>query len=233
MSVLTVYASTNDNHIRSSNATYTTMVNGSGFIIPSASSTTWNVGQDTGYNAWEGFLEFDLSSLPAGATVSQVSLSLYGAADNSGTEFTIEVWVYDWGGTVDSTDWRTPSDFGSLTRVATFSTSNFLISYNTFTEDGTNFQSAVSSAAGGTLRLVVASGRLRGVNIPTVAEYVVIKSADAIDTTTDPKLEITYTTATQVSPSGVSVNTSDILTPTNKMPPLWAAPSTNKNLTMN
>lgn len=193
--VTTVFAGTNDGRVQSGSTTYATARDGGGTVSVDTTSTgDIGAGQffsSPNYTLWEYFPEFDTSSIGTD-TVSSTVLGLYGIADSSSTDFSVTAWLYDWGGTVTTADWRTAAQLSALTEVATFATAGGWSSsgYNSFTETGTAFSDGINGA--GTTRIVVGSSRLESGTAPTGAEYVWWYFADQSGTTNDPKLTITH-----------------------------------------
>lgn len=202
--VTTVYGDTADTWIQSSSATYSLARAGTGSLTAvSATNSTFRVGQYLSggtYICSEAFIKFDTSSIPDTDTISQVDLEMVPNADQSATDFTAQARVYDWGAAVDTGDFTAGASLSALTRVATLSSSGIGTgSYVTFTEDGTNFQSAINAT--GTTYLVLTSDRMEANTTPAGLEYVDFRSADRAGTTDDPKLTITHA-ASSVSASG-------------------------------
>lgn len=141
----------------------------------------------------ETFVSFDTSSLPDSDTVSAAVFSLYGTGDLSfeGTG-TLQARIYDWGASVTTGDYRTPAQFAALTLVATATAASLSSSaYNDFTENGANFQTAISKT--GTTFIVVCTA-------PFAADsygdnFFGFLSADNTGTTNDPKLVVTHEAA--------------------------------------
>lgn len=195
--VTTVYSSTADGDILSTSTTYSTARSGTGYSVDTAGSSA-QIGQlldGADYYCYEAFFDFDTSSIPDTDNVSAVALALDGNFDNSTTDFTMQARTKDWGASLTSADWVAGASLGGLTLLATFATSGFsAFGYNTFTENGTNFQSAINKT--GTTRIVVASDRLESNTAPTNAERVSVATADSTGTTQDPKLTITHAAST-------------------------------------
>jgi hypothetical protein len=187
--VTTVFSGASDGVITSIDATYSTAAAGGGTLTPQDSGLGFTVGHRTGFNVHEGFLDFDTSAVGSD-DVSQVDLDLFLLQDNSTTDFTINVRPFDFGASIDSGDWRTPAQLAALTLLATFATSGLGAGYNTFSENGTSFQSAIDGA--GNTRLVLSSSRHESETEPTGSEYVLFNTSEKADTTQDPKLTITH-----------------------------------------
>src|SRR5262245_20723492 len=145
MTTTTVFASTTDGAIASSNATYATAANGSGLSAGSGASTNI-VGQTTSvYNIRQLFFEFDTSGVPDGDKVSNVVFSLEGVTDNSTIDIDMVVLDYDWSGSgLTTAEWRTPAQPQALNQLATFNTSGFSTSYMDFTSAGAVFNSSIN-----------------------------------------------------------------------------------------
>jgi uncharacterized membrane protein len=190
----TFFSSAADGWIASDNPTYATARTG-GTLNTSSSDATRFVGQAEffGYICNEVFLDFDTSSIDDAETVTSATLSLYGAVDESTTDFTLEARIYDWGPAVTTADWVSGASLGALTLVATYATSGgwSTAGYNTFTDVA--FAANVSLA--GVTRLVVSSDRHRLGNSPGVAgrEQVSFYMADDSGTSRDPKLVVVTT----------------------------------------
>lgn len=200
--VTTVYSGTNDGYAQSTSATYATALSGSGVTVDTGSATY--VGQFVSgfYFVLEGFLTFDTSGLPDSDVVSNVDLMLDGASDSSTTDFTMNARdvTSAWTEPLDASDWKTQANLSGYTLLATWATSGYSGGYNTFTPNGSNFNSAIVLT--GTTRVILSSARAEAGTTPTGNEYVGFEQADASGTTVDPKLVITHAAA-----GGVTGNT--------------------------
>jgi hypothetical protein len=147
------------------------------------------VGQQvaSSYDVWQSFLAFDTSTIPASATVTAVTLSLWVDVDLSTQDFTLNVEAFDFGATIASADWRTTQGtvIGSVATAGISTSAYTVISLTTG-----------SVQLAGTTRLCLQSSRCHG-NAPTGAEYLVLFSVEATGTANDPVLTVTYTTAGQ------------------------------------
>lgn len=190
MTTLTVFGDTADGAVESSDATYSTMRSGSGLSAFTV-TTTWIVGQQTGYVGDQIFLAFDTSPLGAGATITSAVLSLYGSENASATDFDVQARLLDWGTTVTTADWVAGASLSGLTLLGSFNTSAYsLEAYNAFSD--TAMTANINKT--GFTRMVIASSRLSNGDVPTGNEYVGFYLANEAGTTKDPKLVITYTT---------------------------------------
>jgi len=146
------------------------------------------VGMDPFDFAQESFLAFDTSSIPDGATITSVTLSLWGEADGSTQDFTIEARLYDWGASLTGADWRSIADLGSLTLLASRSSAGWAVgSYNVFTSEAA-FLSNINKT--GSTRFLLCSSRHRTNVDPSQNEYVHFEQAEASGTSNDPKLVV-------------------------------------------
>ncbi len=68
-------------------------------------AATIRIGQDkvsTNYYVYRGYLSFDTSDIPDDATISDVKLYMWVSGDNSATDFTVEIYKFDWSSPVAS-----------------------------------------------------------------------------------------------------------------------------------
>jgi hypothetical protein len=191
MSTLTVYSSTADGYIYSSNTSYSTAR--STASLSDNSSTTVTCGQDYSspkYHCYESFFSFDTSSLGGAATVSSATLSLYGYSDQSNTDFTATAAIKDWGSSLDTSDWVAGANLSSLTTVATYNPASgwSTTGYNNFADVA--LPANINKT--GTTYLILYSDRHAAGNTPTGYEYVNAYSADQSGTSQDPKLVVEY-----------------------------------------
>jgi len=185
----TFFAATNDGELFSLSSVYVTMQAGAGFST-TTTATTHRGGQGKSgpnFQGFQFFMDFDTSSIPDTDEISAVTLSLRGEVDQSATDFVSEVYVFDWDTTVTTADWRTPTQIGSLTRVATHNSSGFSGAYLAFTSDAA-FLTAINKT--GSTRLMVTSDRFRASTEPTALEYIVWASGNA--STREPKLVVEH-----------------------------------------
>ena len=167
------------------------------FSVP---TTNGFVGQEIYYNSlddlynvfcWETFLEFDTSG---SGSVDTAVLKIYLAVDYSTTDFTIEVYAFDYGTAVTDVDWRTPTQLSAFSPLlGSLSTSGIgAAGLKTITLS----TSAVNLS--GPTRLILAANRLRTATQPTtdVSESIEISISSSL-------LEYT-TTASDPSVASVS-----------------------------
>lgn len=191
MATLTAYASA-AGFIQSSHATYATARSGSSLVAYTSELTVESGQAISGgvYYCLETFLSFDTSSIPAGATITAVELSLDGYSDRGYQAFTNEVRVRDWGATLTTADYVAGADLSALTRVATLASSAYSAGYAACTEDGTNFRNAI--VKGGMTRLLITSDRLAAGTTPTTFEMQDFTANPLAGGSPDPKLVVTY-----------------------------------------
>ncbi len=171
-----------------------------------ARSTTTAFGDTTNYNrvgqsyaaftyvTQRSFLKFDTSSIPDSATINQVNLKLTCIADQSTTDFDVQIVKQSWsgqdpitnsnretaydnclGGTADDSIWRNTSGMSTNTQYESGNLSTAWI-----VKDGVTYYSLRSS-------------RDYGNNTPTGNEYIDIASEDHSTSSYRPVLAVTYT----------------------------------------
>jgi len=206
MTTLALYASA-AGFIQSGSATYSLARSGGDTVdaITSGDVQSGQFPQGASYFCLEVFLAFDTSSIPADATISSVVLSLDGVFDLATQAFTHEVRVRDWGTSLTAADWVAGANLSALTRLATLASSAYASGYAAFTEDGENFRNAI--VKGGTTRFLIASDRLAAGNAPAVSESQTFEGNPLQAGSPDPKLVITYTAPTTVTPGVAALTT--------------------------
>jgi hypothetical protein len=192
MTVTTVYAATSDGFAQSTaSVTYATAY-ATAASVSTADGSNLFVGQRVSggaYLCWLTYLDFDTSSIDDTDNVSAVVASLDGVFDLSTTDFTAQIRTYDWGGTLATDDWRTPTHFNALTLLATFASSGYGAGYNAFTETA-DFKNAINKT--GVTSVVVGSDAYASATAPTTEERMGFEDAGTAGTTEDPKLDITH-----------------------------------------
>jgi hypothetical protein len=121
-------------------------------------------GTDQDYSCQEGMLEFD--TLIASGTLSTATLKLHVFADNSDTDFTINVYAYDYGTSLTTADWVGGGSIppGGASLACSLSTSGIGTGLKTLTNSGTVLKDAVNIS--GKTRLIVTSSRHSGFSAP-------------------------------------------------------------------
>ena len=196
---LAVRSSTANGSVAFTNASWATTQNGPGNSV----STTGNIlihatlTAIPNYVIRQGFLDFDTSSLGAGAVVSAAALTLYAdAAGKTDTDTTTMEWYsYNWGGTLENADFRDclPStNITNLPKIAHIALSAWTDTAGT-ANNLTADSGAVSSVnVTGTTYMVGLIDRAYG-SAPTGVNSLQFRSADFTGTTSDPLLTVTYT----------------------------------------
>lgn len=85
------------------------------------------------FRGYQSFLEFDTSVLPDDAVIDEVTFSVYWDGDYSTIDTTMSLRAFDFGPTVDVSDWRSSAEAGGLVEVASRVMSDGIDSYVTFT----------------------------------------------------------------------------------------------------
>jgi hypothetical protein len=193
MTTTTVFGSTSDGRVTSSNASYATASTG-GTLAISTTETLSFIGQGNAFAIFQLFFAFDTSGVPDAETVSSVVFSLDGASDISVTDFDMVALDYDWSaGGLTTANFRTPTQLSALTTLATFPSTSYSAAYMNFTSAGAAFNSYINKT--GTTYFMVASSRNISATTPTGDENIRVTMADQTGTTTDPKLVVTSDTA--------------------------------------
>lgn len=186
----TFTTSASDGNVYGSGASYTTLWSASTGSVDS-SSTAIYIGQSlvSNYNIWRGFVYFDTSAIPDGATISSATLKLAGYADDSATDFYITIQN---GQPTYPSDPLVATDYdktyysgngGSLTTVG-FSTTG----YNNITLNATGLGWINKT---GTTKLCLRSDREIAGTTPTGNECVRVSSYE-YGTSWRPSLVVTY-----------------------------------------
>lgn len=190
MATLTVYSDAADGYLRSNSGTWSIARAGTGGALVDGTEIQIG-GSSTAYYTREAFVSFDTSSIPDAAVISAVVLSLYGFEDSSTFDTEVRARNYSWGTTLEFADWVPGANLTTYTLLATYPTSAWSITgYNDFSENGSNFRSAVNKT--GTTSIVLYCSTLESASAPSIPEHVKAYASEAAGTTQDPKLVITY-----------------------------------------
>lgn len=200
MTTTTVFAEANDGRLFGRSSTsYANARNGTDFIDgPGAGGTQdFETGQSLVSGTWRcklAFLSFDTSSIPDTDTIDSVTLYVRGSEANTTNNPVIQVRAYDWGTTIEAADFRTGDQFAALDLLATFDTAGgwSTVGYNTFSENGTAFRSAINKT--GFTRIVCSTDRFAAGTAPGSGDREDPRgwSSEATGTTSDPKLVIEH-----------------------------------------
>jgi hypothetical protein len=190
-------------------ATYLTVARAD--VANSASTGSPVVGQfhdGTDYNIHQSFLIWATSSVGSDA-VSAVTLAVQGATDQSVTDFVIDAFQRDWGGTLTTADWcDSDTDLPSMTKVASLSTVGFstAVAYdNTFTSEVAALASI--NGAGNTMWMLDSHEHVIESQSST-NEYVTLRTSAS-----SPRLTIVHATLHAVSPDADTTTTGWTSTP--------------------
>lgn len=180
----TLYSSTADGYVSSTSGTYS-VARAAGLLAADTTGTI-AVGQGLGYTCYEGFIDFDTSSISATATILSAALTMTVAGDSSTTDFVIEARAYDWGAGLTTADFVHGDALGGLPLLAECNTGTMgaTANFNSYAAFLTNI------SAGSTTRIVLASNRQRAAVTPTGSEFVTLNSGNA--GSGKPTLTITY-----------------------------------------
>lgn len=141
------------------------------------------------YGAYQYFLAFGTSGIPDDDTVTSATLSLWCTSKLGGGEWSVEATSYNWGGTLETGDWRDASAYGGLTVRASKSISAIgADQYNALTSS--SLASAVSTS--GSTYLLLCSSQFDGIAAGSY-DTATFFTADQTGTANDPKLEVTTT----------------------------------------
>lgn len=146
------------------------------------------------YFAREVFQKYDTSSIPSSDTVTAVALSLNATVTSKAGTWTMEAYSKSWTAPLTTADWVNGTAISSLTILASIASGSWSDStYNTLTENGTNFQTAINK--GGTTSIMLGIQAFRTNVNPTGSNFGTFNTADQTGTTQDPKLVVTTTAA--------------------------------------
>jgi titin len=147
-------------------------------VLPTFGNT-FNIGQSfeaNSYNIFQGYVEFNTAV--GGTTVSAESFKVtITNATNVVTGFTLELYGYDFGATVEAADWRTNTALSSLTLLGSAGVTSSSTGVITLTLSGTALRSYIQSRLSTTSRFVLASSRQRTNTTPTGNERISLNGA--------------------------------------------------------
>jgi hypothetical protein len=151
--------------------------------------------QGYAYRIDRGYVYFDTSAIPDSATIASATLYLYGQADNSTTDFNLNIQS---GMPTYPHDPLVAADFNTTYYSGIgcdpYNTSGFTIAgYNAITLSATGL-TWISKT--GTTKLCLRSDEDVSASPPSGDEYVTVYAAEQAGTANDPYLVVNYTTAT-------------------------------------
>lgn len=187
---------TADGLIESEDTTYSLAANGTGATITATEAepnTYGHCGQSLNgglYSCRETFLRFDLSSIPAQATILAADFSVYVGSDLTTQDFIANLYNNAWSSPITTGEWVTPSVMSAMTPVATLDTTGMGTGRKTFTS-GAGMLPLIQG--GGTVEFLLASSRLVAQTPATATnERFVYWTQNVSGVSLDPKLAITY-----------------------------------------
>lgn len=216
MSTISVKAGSNSGTLYSwSNASAAAAQAGANLALNTDGTQYGRVGQNFAtptYECWQVFFSEDTSAIGGSDTVNTSGTAVSIAVPNDwgdddiGTAFDLRLYQYDFGGAVDTGDWRTPTQLAAMTLRAHLNTSGItpLDTYHALTNDA--LPAAINK--GGQTRFVLVASRLVTATAPTGPEYAYLYVQDA---TFGIQLDVNYTAASSptitISPLPVDVFT--------------------------
>lgn len=129
MTVYTFASTATDAQLASGHATYNTMAAGSGILQDGSGTDLVTVGQrffGGAYDGFEGFIEFDTSSIPDSESVIDAVLSIT-AVNSTGSSYTLQAYLHDFGSTVTVGDWVAFTVVGAKPLLATFPVGSLVV----------------------------------------------------------------------------------------------------------
>jgi hypothetical protein len=196
MTITVSFALSTDAGAYSHNANYATMSAGSSLTTSGATTfITWGQGWNapfaSEYTCDQAFFEFaytkDSTALLDSAYFELTSAGALSAAQSRD----MQVREYDWGGSIDTADWRTAAQFAALTILATCPGIETAASGDHQRAGGSGLINRLDTT--GNLRVVVCSDRFANQSTPSTDERSNIRSADYSGTADDPMLVYTTT----------------------------------------
>lgn len=209
-----------DGRLRSAHNVYATACAGGAAVdqVDTDDDVLW-VGQNKAktapyYRLHESFVSFDLSAIPADATVNAATLSAMAKSkQTSGYDFVAYVYAYDFGATLTADDWRTPTQLQAMAISAERRSSETRPGeLFEFTNRPTFIATVQAALTDGYLRIVMASDLLELAIAPDGPEYLGLWSSEG-DTGPDPLLGQvvqTLVTASGVDEPGFGIGTQQV-----------------------
>lgn len=150
------------------------------------------------YQIRQFFLDFDTSSLGAGATLSNAVFTLYGTgtAETNTNSYDMQIRPFNWGGTLTTADYfdcSPETNWTAVTLMAHFSVASWNQTNNTANNFTVDSYANVSKT--GVTYVVVGMSALGSTTAPTGVNSVEFYNANNAGTSSDPLLTVTYTPA--------------------------------------
>jgi hypothetical protein len=170
LSTLTVNP-VNQAYLQSTDVTYDVALEGLGSVSPAVGNVLGYVGQATGsqYYVWQMYLGFDVSDVEPGSVFTGGTFRLYLNLDASVTDFDVQLRAYDYGDSISSASWATPTDLAAAPLCGTANTANIQNGILSFTLTS-EFVSWLKPS--GLTKFVVCSSKNVSETAPTTDEYV-------------------------------------------------------------
>lgn len=171
--------------IQSTNAAYATARSG-GTLTTQAMSLTAAVGQwlfGGSYLCWEGFVSFDTSPIPDGATIISAVLSLTTTGIITPvpyTPWTLQARTYDWGATLTTADYVAGASLSGDTLVASAAIAADPAAAGVTLTSTVDILAAINKT--GTTRLVLCSASMVAGTAPTASEFLNFTGASLLIT---------------------------------------------------
>ncbi len=202
MATLTVYSTSADGDIKSSDPIWSNARAGTGTIVARDSSSN-EVGQInlTEYEVYQAFISFDTSSIPVGSTINSAAVEVEVTTKNFSPSCTdvLNTYSYDWGASVTTADFVAGASLSSLYQVDQYGMCNIFalpLGWRSIVYDTVNADNWV--VAGGTTKLLLASDQQEN-NIPlSSSSSNTFEFAEGNGSSTGARLTVDYT------PSGAS-----------------------------
>ena len=210
MTTTTVYSNTNDDGVESRDNTYATARAGTGtLVLLGATSATlslwWRINAGN-YQLGQHFFDFDTSAIADTDTVSAAVLSLYEiggllAADSWGSVYAR---LFDFSTTITTADYRamTGTSAGDTLLASLARASWTGTAYNDLSSQAA-FAANVNKTGSTRLYTLISDGETT--TAPTGNNRVAVSMADTAGTTQDPKLTVTHSAGTTVTPGVASL----------------------------
>jgi hypothetical protein len=211
MTTTVAFANTNDAYLFSGSSSYSSALSGPADGVSAVDDASLFIGQQLSgstFTIYQAFVQFGYTAaadqMPTSAYFRLNSHSVTGTSVARG----LEVQTFDWDGTVDVNDWRTPAQLalGNNNRVANLI--DIQNASNLTMRAGIPDLDEVDDDA--TLRYVINSTNNRQQEAPSSLEYNGIRSADYSGTSADPALYVASVTDSLLNRSlGAQVQLSD------------------------
>lgn len=157
------------------NTTWTTARDGTGSVSVTHTSDFYFFGAaiiGSDYYVGQCFGSFDLTNLTNVDEIESALISLSLDFDYTGSgnpTHALELYEYDFGVSVDATDWRTKAQLDGMTLLASFTPSAPYANQNIVMAGTADLITAIQNNAGGTLKYVLVNALNRSATAPTAA----------------------------------------------------------------